>query len=233
MNPKTIKLDIYQNSHADLDKKLGMLKLQDVIVILGPMLQYLPKNHLQNVVLQVDSNHLDVNHQTIILGDADSVLDEHKNIFDYLFPTQKNFTDFEALIEFLKIHSKAKHLHFYGFWGGRFDHQHLIPCQITELLLQCSNLRSAWIYDENNSERLEILSNGNHAFNEQNYFSLISPSAQTMEIQGEVEYQGKFQLSAWSGLGLSNHAKGSWSIQCQLPIWKYILSNDEHPKAKN
>ncbi len=229
MKTTTLMLDTYQTCSLDLQKnlaeKLFQLKTQTSLSILGPMLQSLPLLNKQSITLQVDSFHLTPLYQTIILGDADSVAPEHKIFFDYLFPTEKNFTDFEALITLVKEKSCATDLHFYGFWGGRFDHQHVIPCQISELLLQNSNVRSAWIYDEKNCPRLEILASGIHNFNEQISFSIITPRAQSLQLQGKVEYSGEIIVPAWSGLGLSNKAFGQWSLQCELPIWKYILSN--------
>lgn len=210
---------------SNLLAKLEKLKIQKVITIFGPLLKNVPSFSPDAITLQVDSFHLKDCDNTIILGDGDSVESEKKAFFDYLFPVQKNFTDFEALIQLLKDYSEPKHLHFYGFWGGRFDHHLLIPCQISEFFLTKNGIRSAWIYDEDNNPRIEILAAGEHNFDEQNSFSFISPNNQKIHLQGKVAYSGKFMLPAYSGLGLSNSSNGEWSMLCQLPIWKYILSN--------
>ena len=230
MNDVKINLESYQRPSQELQRKLELLQSYSQVNIIGPMLQSVPSQWdvSKDFFIQVDSYQLGNATNSVILGDADSVKSEHKQFFDYIFPRQKNFTDFEALLEFLTRYPKLKSLHLYGFWGGRFDHKHLIPCQISDFLLHNPQITMALLYNESHQPGPVVLTQGIHHFNEQISFSIISPYPQQIHLMGDASYKGQLNLPAWSGLGLSNRSFGCWSMECQLPIWKYILSNDEH-----
>lgn len=225
MKKISINLDQYQSLSRNLPKKLQLLKQQKIISVIGPLLKTLPEFQAGNLCLQVDCTYLNNNQPSIILGDADSAPENSQHFFDYLFPQDKNFTDFEALLYLLSTQPNLQELHLYGFWGGRFDHMHLIACQITELLLQHTHIQTVWLYDETNTKIFGIFNCGIHAFNEQISFSIISPATQNIVLAGEIQYSGKIHLNSWSGQGISNISTGNWSLECRLPIWKYILSN--------
>lgn len=231
MENNPINLATFKQHPVKLEQKLNSLSCQKSVLILGPMLSHMPETKTKQNIIQVDTCIFDQFDHSIILGDGDSVAHEQQKYFDYLFPVHKDFTDFEALLTLIKQFPLLEELHFYGFWGGRFDHHVLIPCQITELLLQTRNLKQAWIYDQNNLPTLQILNSGVHHFNEQIPFSIITTQQQLIELKGQVSYPGNFSLKAWSGHGISNFAQGRWSLECELPIWKYMLSND--PKELN
>lgn len=225
MNNSPLKLASYIKQAEKLEKKLYLLKKQKNLSVFGPLLKNPPKIHDKEITLQIDISVIANLEHTIILGDGDSVFPDQKKDFDYLFPEIKDFSDFEAFVLLLEEFPHLEKLHLYGLWGGRFDHQLLIPNQITELFNQNSNLKSCTLYDESNCPSLVLLNTGEFQFNEQISFSLLSPRHQDIVLTGNVEYAGPFHLKAWTGHGISNRAFGAWSIQCQLPIWKYFLSN--------
>lgn len=227
--PILLKRHFNKTDSSNLNSKLKILKNAKKICLLGPMkiskkiISKVTKN--SDFIIQVDCLHILNDEKTLTLGDGDSVSKTNREKFDYLFPEEKNFSDFEAALHLIKSISRPKHIILHGFWGGRFDHALLIPCQITEHLLQCTNTKIATLYSNNTFESLMILNKGVHHFNEEIFFSLISTKKQSLNLNGKLKYKGKKILQAWSGLGISNMSFGPWKIKCELPIWKYILSN--------
>lgn len=213
-----------------LNQKIDRIRNTKKVILLGPL--FTAESSLVNdlrashdAIIQVDCLHLNDHPYTITLGDGDSVLNNQKTKFDYLFPEEKDFSDFEAALNFIQQYLRPVEIILHGFWGGRFDHALLIPCQITEHLLHSPHTHFAELSTSSNFEKLIILNKGKHQFNEQIPFSLISSTHQKIILEGNLKYKGTFNIQPWTGLGISNHSFGQWSIECVLPIWKYILSN--------
>lgn len=161
-------------------------------------------------------NELKFNCAHYSLGDADGG-GNYRELLDELHPAQKDESDLALALKFIEkdIHPQAE-IHAFGLWGGRFDHQLANMGEFLRLSGHYPKIRIIW-HGENKEEKAYIAC-GETDFNHEGLFSVFTLQDNEISIEGEIEYPlAKQSLAALSSLGLSNVARGAFSIHALKP----------------
>ena len=184
----------------------------------GPMGPVLPSNMGHQAILAVDGGARFCSHMDIWVGDGDSHFESIncKNI--YQFPPKKSESDLTLALSFFH-HSGPVLLHFWGFLGGRRDHEILNFGEVLNFL-QMSPGTEVIFYDHNKKVAMKCLGAGHWQLNYQGTFSLVTVKNTKIKLSGACLYplEEETELNSLSSLGLSNEASGDFTLINQGPI---------------
>jgi thiamine pyrophosphokinase len=186
--------------------------------LVGPMGPTLPSSMGHEAILAVDGGAAFCSRMDIWIGDGDSHLEsiDCKNI--YQFPPKKSESDLALALTFFHQSSPVV-LHFWGFLGGRRDHE-LLNFGEALHFLETSPGSEVIFYDHNKRVALKCLGIGHWPMNHQGTFSLVTLKDTKIKLTGACLYplDQETQLSALSSLGLSNEAQGEFTLINQGPV---------------
>ncbi|MBI2520894.1 MAG: hypothetical protein HYV97_10770 [Bdellovibrio sp.] len=189
------------------------------VIIVGPMIGDWEENQPRlplppYPVLFIDGGkHQQKNfadNPTFSIGDADSF---HGDL-DILLPKNKNISDLKAGLDLLS--SAVKEIYFFGFCGGRKDHELINLGEIYQFLHRQQGPCQAFFDKE-----FHAIQSGTYELSYKGIFSLLAFESTTVSLIGEVEFplRTPTRLDAFSSLGLSNRADGTFTLSCNLPIF--------------
>ena len=191
----------------------------------GPMGPNLPTSMGHQAILAVDGGAAFCHQMDIWIGDGDSHLEsiDCKNI--YQFPPQKSQSDLALALTFFH-QSNPVVLHFWGFLGGRRDHELLNFGEVLDFL-ESSPGSEVIFYENNTRVALKCLSSGHWPLKHQGTFSLISLKNTKVTLSGACLYalDQETELSALSSLGLSNEAQGEFTLTNHGPVMIFFPEN--------
>lgn len=181
---------------------------------LSPSLTHLP-------VLGVDGGAHHHSDLKVWVGDADSYDKVVKADHIYRYPVEKDQSDLALA---LSLFSEPRHykFHFWGFLGGRKDHELFNLGEALSFLdkhTECQIL----FYDENGKISFHVLGTGHWKFSYKGIFSLGTLKKTMVRLRGDCLYPiSKFQmLNPLSSLGLSNTGKGEMVLENDGPVFLY------------
>ena len=144
------------------------------------------------------------------LGDNDSFSGQ----LDHVLPTKKDFSDLSYALS--HCHN-FQELYLYGFLGKRRDHELINFGEVHHFLGEQTRCK---VMFEN---EVIALSAGQWDFNFDQRFSLFCFKKTLISLSGEVEYSlDQEHLKPYSSHGLSNHARGKFSLNCHRPCFIFL-----------
>lgn len=151
------------------------------------------------------------------VGDGDSLGSTLPSEIEVLghYSRDKNFSDLSGALRFLPC--SGLQIEAYGLLGGRPDHE-LIN------LLEALNFVAQGIQTQFNFEGKTLaLGRGEHQLKHHGNFSLVSFKANQVTLSGNIAYPlCSQQLRPRSSHGLSNVAKGAFSLQANCELLLYF-----------
>jgi len=197
------------------------LRQQNEWTFVGPMGPALPDTFKHFPVIAVDGGAHFHSKIDVWVGDADSYDKEVTAGNIYRHPVAKDQSDLSLA---LSLFTDPRHykFHFWGFLGGRKDHEifnlgealsfldHHVECQIM-------------FYDENSKILFHVLGSGHWKFSYHGLFSLGTLKKTMVRLRGDCSYPiSKYQLlNPLSSLGLSNEGKGEMMLENDGPVFLY------------
>lgn len=187
----------------------------------GPLGPNLPETLAHHPTIAVDGGGAFVTKPDIWVGDADSLVGEIECPHKFKHPTQKSQSDLGLALELFPEYLLYK-FHFWGFLGGRRDHE-LFNLGEAHKFLEEHPESHIIFYDENGREIFHFLGAGFWKFQHQGLFSLGTLKTTAVKLTGDCEYPiPRFRnLLPLSSFGLSNVAKGEIRIEADGAFFIY------------
>jgi thiamine pyrophosphokinase len=185
--------------------------------IIGPMGPELPIHLSSHPLLCVDGGAHFCNKMDIWIGDGDS----YKEILNcpniYRLSPNKSDSDFALALSFFDFGPKI--LHCWGFLGGRMDHELL---NLGAVLSYLDNAHGSEVnfYQRNGKIAVKCVAAGEWHMNHQGTFSIVCVKNTKIKLLGSCDYtlEQDTELSPLSSLGLSNIARGQFTLLNQGPL---------------
>lgn len=189
---------------------------------IGPMGPLLPIFLKKFPVLAVDGGAHYSDEITLWVGDADSYKNEIQTPHIFKHPTEKDQSDLALALSLFKEPLNYR-LHFWGFLGGRKDHE-LFNLGEAFAFLEQNQECEVLFYDEASVLRFHLLGSGRWKFEHHGVFSLGTLQKTLVKLTGECKYSiSKSQLfNPLSSFGLSNVGFGSIELENEGPIFLYF-----------
>ncbi|WP_419172504.1 hypothetical protein [Halobacteriovorax sp.] len=200
------------------DEFLLKIKECDTLQIIGPMLSdtSILNSELASIYVDGGLNHYRPSKlASLSIGDNDSNISDFN--IDIRLNPEKDLSDLDAALEL--IPNNITNLYFFGFSGGRADHQLFNLGSIHHFLKDSKNRRICYI-DRN----IQVISAGHQIIKHNGPFSIISLEKQKIKIYGECKYklQDWTSVEALSSLTLSNIGNGEVHLESELPLFIYL-----------
>jgi thiamine pyrophosphokinase len=197
------------------------LREQNEWTFVGPMGPALPDKLKHLPIIAVDGGAHFHSKLDIWVGDADSYEKEVVAGHIYRHPVEKDQSDLALALSLFKEPRHFK-FHFWGFLGGRKDHELFNLGEALTFLdeqLECQIM----FYDENGKILFHVLGSGHWKFSYDGLFSLGTLKKTMVRLRGECAYPiEKYQLlNPLSSLGLSNIGKGEMILENDGPVFLY------------
>lgn len=190
-----------------IDKYLT--QYEDDLKVIGPL--YQGKGDFPDPVVFIDGGAKFKNAEGISVGDNDSFTGK----LDVVLSPDKDQSDLAFLLS--KIPRSFKKISFFGFLGGRKDHELMNLGEISRFLNSRENTR---VLIEKN---IIAVSSGKWTFNIQRTFSLFSFEENTVSLSGGCKYElNQAKLRKYSSHGLSNEGHGETQIRCSEPLFIFL-----------
>lgn len=194
-------------------------------VIVGPQGPALPPLFSHLPVLAVDGGIKQLKRFDYWIGDGDSGDVPLSTELVQKLPQNKDASD---LAHALRLFPQKNHytLHFWGFTGGRQDHELFVLGEIHRFLQQTSNSR-CFLYQSNAYLHLAGYSAGDWDLELQGLFSLAVVEKASLSMTGKVAYPVplKTDFHPLSSLGLSNQGSGPVHIDSDGPF--FLLRSEQ------
>lgn len=186
--------------------------------LVGPMGPMVPEVLLSHSVLGVDGGARFCSHMDVWVGDGDSHLEQINSDYKYQFSPLKSASDMALALDLLSS-KLPMNIHFWGFLGGRKDHE-LINLGEACLFLEKNPSSKIYFYNENAKIIFSLRGSGSWKFNHQGTFSLVCLKKIKFKLAGLCDYQveDETELSPLSSLGLSNVAYGDFFVTSNGPF---------------
>jgi len=197
------------------------LKNKTEWTFLGPMGPELPPHLKHFPVIGVDGGahfHQEID---IWVGDADSYDKEIISPVIYRHPSEKNESDLALALSLYQepLHYK---FHFWGFLGGRKDHELFNIGEALTFLDQHQECQILF-YDDRGRVIFHLVGAGHWKFTHHGIFSLGTLKKTEVKLKGECAYpilKSQF-LTPLSSFGLSNIGKGEIKLENEGPVFLY------------
>lgn len=198
------------------------LKHKKEWILIGPMGPQIPEYFFNLASLCVDGGANFTNKADIWIGDRDSYkgIIPSQNIFE--FSPQKDKSDLSLALKLIGSESPSL-LHFWGFLGGRKDHELF---NLGEALAFLDGPRETQIifYDQLGRVTFHLIPQGKWTFKHNGTFSIGCIKEIKFKISGNCDYSvtSLVPLLPLSSVGLSNIAKGEFEIETTGPLFLYF-----------
>jgi thiamine pyrophosphokinase len=161
-------------------------------------------------------NYCDDFQSYMSVGDSDSWDGEHHHQLN----KKKERSDLYHALELVPV--DIKHIHLYGFSGGRSDHFLMNLGEISHFLSKRDLELSIY---QNNLISIKAFGKGKWEFNHKGTFSLFSFHKGCLNLTGECEYtidSEYTQLIPFSSHGLSNVASGNVCLTNDMAVFVFF-----------
>jgi thiamine pyrophosphokinase len=187
----------------------------------GPMGPQLPDFLKTHPIIAVDGGAHHSAHTDVWVGDADSYTKEIKQGLIFRHPAQKDQSDLALALSLFQEPAHYK-FHFWGFLGGRKDHELFNLGEALSFLehhQECQIL----FYDGEGKIHFHLVGNGHWKFTHMGLFSLGTLKKTSIKLKGECHYPilHSTVLNPLSSLGLSNVGKGEMTLENEGPVFIY------------
>lgn len=198
------------------------LKHQHIWTIVGPLGPQVPTNLLSYSLLGVDGGAHFVDKLDVWVGDADSFDGEINSTHVFRHPAQKDRSDLNLALSILDSQLLYE-LHFWGFSGGRLDHELFNLGEILHYLRHHPE-SMALMYRPDGKVGMHLLGSGEWNFTYQGIFSLGCLDTSKVILKGDCLYPIKKEtkLLPLSSFGLSNKATGTVYLHNEGPLFVYF-----------
>lgn len=188
-------------------------------VILGPMGPQLPQSFHTLPVLAVDGGARFHGELEVWVGDADSYQEEIKAKHIFRHKVDKDHSDL-ALSLSLFVEPRHYKLHFWGFLGGRIDHE-LMNLGESMRFLENNPESQILFYDETGKVLVHALGAGIWKFHHVGPFSVGTLKKTSVKLTGACQYQirNRETLDPLSSFGLSNQGKGEIQLEADGAVF--------------
>lgn len=188
-------------------------------VILGPMGPHLPQKFHSLPVLAVDGGAKFHEGALVWVGDADSYEDDIRAPHIFRHRPEKDHSDL-ALSLSLFVEPRHYKFHFWGFLGGRKDHE-LMNLGESMKFLENNPESQILLYDDSGKVVIHALGAGIWKFTHVGPFSLGTLKKTTVRMTGSCQYQilNRETLEPLSSFGLSNEASGEIQIEADGAVF--------------
>lgn len=187
----------------------------------GPMGPTVPETLLGYPLIAVDGGAYHSPRLDIWVGDADSYKEIVNCPHQFKHPTDKSQSDLALALAFFGENLLYK-FHFWGFLGGRRDHELF---NLGEALSYLDHHPESQIlfYGADGKISFHLLGAGDWKFNHQGLFSLGTLKKVSVKLKGECRYPipKSLYISPMSSLGLSNEGLGNITLSCDGPVFIY------------
>ncbi len=197
------------------------LRHETIWTIVGPLGPEVPPHLLTHSVLGVDGGAHFTKKLDLWVGDADSFEKDVPCAHVYRHPKEKDRSDLSlALAMFGEC--LLYDLHFWGFSGGRFDHEMFNLGEILTFLKDHPESEAS-LYNEKGLISLSLLGAGDWKFEHQGIFSIGSLETVKVQMTGDCRYPitQQSRLFPLSSFGLSNEAHGTIILKTDGPVFVY------------
>jgi thiamine pyrophosphokinase len=185
---------------------------------MGPQI---PNTLLSHPILGVDGGAHFASKLDIWVGDADSyplpINIENK----FTFPTKKEASDLTLALR-LFVNMLPYKFHFWGFLGGRKDHE-LFNIGEALTFLDAHPHSQILFYSEQGKLSFHMVGTGHWKFFHEGLFTIGSIKKVALSLKGACDFPIPKQicLSPLSSLGLSNFARGEMTLYNEGPVFIY------------
>lgn len=191
-------------------------------VFVGPMGPNLPTSFSTLPSVGVDGGAAFLSPLTIWVGDHDSLEGEHEALHNYPLPKNKDKSDLAAALD-LFIEGHHYKFHFWGFLGGRRDHELFNIGEVLNFLERHDECEVLF-YNEEGKVMFHLLSTGHWKFHHVGIFSLGTLKKTQVKLTGQCQYPIPrtkiiFPLTSF---GLSNIGEGDIVIETDGPLFLYF-----------
>lgn len=187
----------------------------------GPMGPLVPESLQKFPLIAVDGGAHHSPRIDIWVGDADSYKEKVNCPHQYLHPVDKSQSDLSLALS-LFGENYLYRFHFWGFLGGRKDHELF---NLGEALAYLEHHPESEIifYEADGKNSFHLLGAGDWKFHHQGPFSLGTLKKTSVKMTGECRYPipRATYLMPLSSLGLSNHGEGNITLSTDGPVFIY------------
>jgi thiamine pyrophosphokinase len=188
----------------------------------GPLGPRVPTHLLSHSILGVDGGANFVDRMDIWVGDADSFDGKVISTHEFKHPVSKESSDLSLALSLFKSQLLYE-LHFWGFLGGRLDHELF---NLGEILKYLDHFPEslAVMYRPDGKVGMHLLGSGEWRFSYQGTFSIGCVENSRVSLKGECRYPiyKETKLAPLSSYGLSNEAHGEVVINNNGPLFVYF-----------
>lgn len=172
-------------------------------------------------VIAVDGGGNFVQSPDIWVGDADSLSVSVDSPHIYRHPPEKDKSDLALALSLFSGRFRYK-FHFWGFIGGRRDHELFNLGEALKFLDEHSEGQILF-YDEHARIIFHLLGAGHWRFNHKGLFSLGTIKKTTVKLKGECDYpiEKPHLLTPLSSFGLSNVGRGDMILENEGSVFIY------------
>lgn len=189
--------------------------------IVGPMGPVVPDTLSMHPIIAVDGGGNHTPRSDLWVGDADSHSGKVDSPHIYRHPPEKDKSDLALALSLLTGRLRYK-LHFWGFIGGRRDHELF---NLGEALCFLEHHPEAQIlfYDSEAKILFHCLGEGHWRFQHQGLFSLGTIKKTSVKLTGKCDYPilNSHVLNPLSSFGLSNVGQGEMVLENAGPVFIY------------
>ncbi len=191
-------------------------------LLVGPMGPLVPPKLASLPTLAVDGGLNFCERFDLWLGDGDSGSPPSESSHVHLYPQEKDRSDLSLSLG-LFGGKKGLDLHFWGFLGGRRDHE-WITIGETLSFLDTSSASKATFYNGEGKVELYCMAGGLWNFQHQGVFSLAGLKRGQFRITGQCKYEISewTEINALSSHGLSNLGLGDFQLECESPMILFL-----------
>ncbi len=198
------------------------LKNRNEWTFLGPMGPELALFLKKYPLIAIDGGARYADELSIWVGDADSYQKEIQATHIFKHPSEKDQSDLALALSLFQdpLHYK---FHFWGFLGGRKDHE-LFNLGEALTFLEHNQECEILFYDGSGALRFHLLGAGQWKFQHHGLFSVGTIKKTLVKLTGECKYSiSKSQLfTPLSSFGLSNLGSGTIELENEGPIFLYF-----------
>lgn len=187
----------------------------------GPMGPEVPFHLSEYPIIGIDGGAHHLENLDIWVGDSDSYQGEVQTEHVFRHAIEKDYSDLALGLSLFKEPRHYK-FHFWGFLGGRRDHE-LFNLGEALAFLEANSESQIIFYGEDGKIYFHLVGTGHWKFEHIGLFSLGTLKKTTVKLLGECHYPIKkaTQLNPLSSFGLSNQGKGKIILENEGPVFLY------------
>lgn len=191
-------------------------------LFVGPMGPEVPEQFSDLPRICVDGGARHTASMDIWIGDADSWKEKVNAPDVFKLPIDKDQSDLAVAMELFQEPRHYK-FHFWGFLGGRKDHELFNLGESLNFLEQHQECQILY-YNEKGHMTFFLAGAGIWKFNHQGTFSLGTLKKTDVKLTGQVKYPvaKTHPLYPLSSLGLSNMSEGEFQLENHGPVFLYF-----------